>query len=109
VTENEKRGSIRFKPKSGSHIVYPEGSGGIRDLSLSGMYVVDPDPLPEGSGVSFALRLGINDIQLHGIVTRSEPGKGMVIQFTDLSRESTRRLRIYIAGLIPAPGAAKKH
>jgi hypothetical protein len=109
VDENEKRASIRFKPKSGSHIVYPEGSGGIRDLSLSGMYVVDPDPLPEGSEVSFALRLGTNDIQLHGTVTRSEPGKGMVIHFTELSRESTRRLRIYIAGLSPAPGGPKEN
>ena len=66
-------------------------------------------PCPKDRRVSFALRLGINDIQLHGIVTRSEPGKGMAIQFTDLSRESTRRLRIYIAGLLPAPGGPKKH
>jgi hypothetical protein len=108
VVENERRASIRFQAKSGSHIVYPEGSGGIRDLSLNGMFVVDPDPLPEGSEVSFALRLGTNDIQLHGIVTRSEPKRGMVIQFTELSHESMRRLRIYIAGLSPAPGEPKK-
>jgi hypothetical protein len=108
VTENEKRASLRFKPKSGSHIVYPEGSGAIKDLSLNGMYVLDPDPLPDGTKISFSLRQGADDIQLQGIVTRSEPGQGMVIQFTELTRESIRRLKLHMAQLGPAPGEPKK-
>ena len=108
MAENEKRAWIRFKPKSGSHIVYPEGFGEVRDLSLNGMFVLDRDPLPEGTKISFALRLGTDDIRLQGIVTRSEPGRGMVIQFTELTRESTRRLRLYMAQLGPAPGGLRK-
>lgn len=108
MAENERRASRRFKPKSGSHIVYLEGFGEVKDLSLNGMFVVDPDPLPEGTKVSFAIRQGTIDIALQGIVTRSEPERGMVIQFTELTRESIRRLKIYISELGPATGEPKK-
>ncbi len=108
MAENERRGSQRFKPKSGSHIVYLEGFGQVKDLSLNGMFIVDPEPLPEGTKVSFALRQGTLDIPLQGIVTRSEPERGMVIQFTDLTRESIRRLRIHISELGSATGEPKK-
>ena len=50
----------------------------------------------QGTKISFALRPGTVDISLQGIVTRSEPEQGMVIQFTELTRESIRRLKIYI-------------
>ena len=108
MTENEKGASTRFKAKSGSHIVYLEGSGAIKDLSLNGMFVFDPDPLSEGSKVNFVLRQGTDDIQLQGIVTRSDPGQGMVIQFAELTRESIRRLKIYLATINLAPDQSKK-
>lgn len=109
MSEDERRASRRFRPKSGGHIVYIEGVGEVKDLSLNGMFVVDPDPLSEGTKVSFALRQGTVDISLQGIVTRSEPEQGMVIQFTELTRESIRRLKIYISELGPATNEPKKH
>jgi PilZ domain-containing protein len=108
VLDKERRASIRFKPKSGSYIAYPEGTGAVKDLSLNGMFVLDPEPLPNGTKISFSLRHGTDEIRLQGIVTRSEPGQGMVIQFTELTREAIRRLKIYMAQLGPATGEPKK-
>lgn len=108
MTLNDKRTSPRFKGAAGSHIVYLEGAGTIRDFSLNGMFVMDPEPLPEGSKINFRLRAGTVDIQLQGIVIRSEPHLGMAIQFTDLTRESIRRLKIYISELGSPAGVPKK-
>jgi hypothetical protein len=102
MAEKDKRGAPRYMPKAGAHIVYVEGSASLRDLSENGMYVLDPEPLPDGSNVKFALRLGTFDIELQGIVSRSVAGPGMVIHFTDLAREAKRRLRIHLAELGPA-------
>jgi hypothetical protein len=106
--QKDKRGSPRFKPKPGTHIVYIEGSAAIRDLSLEGIYVLDPEPLPEGTKIKFSLRLGTNDIQLQGIVSRSVYRHGMVIQFMDLAPVAKRRLRIHLAGLGPSSEEPRK-
>lgn len=108
MTPDDKRRDPRFQPKAGTHIVYVEGSASIRDLSESGMYVLDPEPLSDGSTVKFALRLGTIDIPMEGIVSRSVAGQGMVIQFTDISREAKRRLRIHLAELGPSSQEPKK-
>ncbi len=108
MAEDKKRATPRYIAKSGTHIVYLEGSGAIRDMSLDGMYVLDPDPLPIGTTITFALRMGTFDVQLQGKVTRSEPERGMVIQFTELTREAIRRLKIHIADLTPSPVTPKK-
>lgn len=104
----EKRKAPRFMPKDGTHIIFVEGSAAIRDLSENGMYVLDKDPLSEGTAIKFALRLANFDVPLEGIVSRSVPGQGMVIQFTEMTRESRRRLRIYLSELGPASQGPKK-
>ena len=105
---DEKRKAPRFKPKAGTHIIFVEGSAAMRDLSESGMYVLDPEPLPDGSKIKFALRLGTLDIPMEGIVSRSVHGQGMVIQFTEMSREAKRRLRIHLSELGPSSQEPKK-
>ncbi|MBZ5644525.1 MAG: PilZ domain-containing protein [Acidobacteriia bacterium] len=105
---DEKRKTPRFKPKDGTHIVFVEGSAAIRDLSENGMYVLDGEPLSEGSAIKFALRLANFDLPIEGIVSRSVPGQGMVIQFTEMTREARRRLRIYLSELGPASQEPRK-
>ncbi len=73
----------------------------IRDLSLQGVYVLDPDPLPVGSQLAFSLIAEGTEIDLEGVV-RHVQEEGMGIEFTRVSAVSKRRLRIYIAGLMPA-------
>ena len=58
MAQSDKRASPRFSAKSGSHVINIEGSGAIADLSLNGVFVLDPDPLPIGTHIHFELRLG---------------------------------------------------
>ena len=100
----DRRATTRFQPKPGNLLIYGETSGVIRDLSLEGVFVFDPDPLPVGSEIIFTLRAGEQDISLEGVVRHSVDQQGMGIQFTEVSPVSKRRLRIHIASLVPAPG-----
>jgi hypothetical protein len=70
---------------------------------LEGVFVLDPDPLPAGSEITFILQAGHQDISLEGIVRHSVVDVGMGIQFTNLSAVSKRRLIIHIASLVSAP------
>ena len=104
MPEKDRRATQRFQAKEENRIFYGERSAPIRDLSLEGVFVLDPDPLPVGSELSFTLRAGHQDIALDGIVRHSVIDLGMGIQFTNVSAVSKRRLIIHIATLAPAPG-----
>ena len=99
----DRRATPRFQAKAENHIIYGERSAPIRDLSMEGVFVLDPDPLPAGSEITFTLRAGHQDISLEGIVRHSLVDVGMGIQFTNLSAVSKRRLIIHIASLVSAP------
>jgi hypothetical protein len=103
MSPEERRGTPRFQPKPQDLVYYGDISAVIRDLSLDGVFVMDPDPLPVGSEIAFTLRAGDVDIALQGIVRHSVDQQGMGIQFTELIPVSKRRLRIHIASLVPAP------
>jgi hypothetical protein len=99
----DRRATQRFQAKPDNLIIYGDRSAPVRDLSLDGVFVLDPDPLPVGSELAFTLRAGHQDISLEGIVRHSVEDVGMGIQFTNLSSVSKRRLIIHIATLISAP------
>src|SRR6202049_215582 len=82
MPSKDRRATPRFQAKPENHIRYGERSAPIRDLSLEGIFVLDPDPLPAGSEITFTLRAGQTDIALEGIVRRSEVDVGMGIQLT---------------------------
>ena len=98
----DRRATSRFQPAPEDRVFYGERFAPIRDLSLEGVFVCDPDPLPVGSEVMFTLRAGGQDITLQGIVRHSLDQEGMGIQFTALTAVSKRRLRIHIATLVTA-------
>jgi hypothetical protein len=108
MSAKDRRATQRFQPKQGNHITYAATSAVIRDLSLEGVFVFDLDPLPVGSEIIFTLRAGDQDISLEGIVRHSLDQEGMGIQFTKVSPESKRRLRIHIASLVPVCGKLVK-
>jgi hypothetical protein len=103
MPSKDRRAAQRFQGKPSNQILYGDRSAPIRDLSLEGVFVLDPDPLPLGSEITFLLQAGHTDITLEGIVRHSIPDEGMGIQFTNLTRISKRRLVIHIASLVPAP------
>ena len=108
MPQKDRRATTRFQAKPGNVAIYGETSGVIRDLSLEGVFVFDPDPLPIGSEITFTLRAGDQDISLEGVVRHSVDQQGMGIQFTKVSPVSKRRLRIHIASLVPAPWQLEK-
>jgi hypothetical protein len=87
MTTENKRNSPRVQTSSGNYVIYVEGSGSIRDLSLTGVFVVDSDPLPVGTTINFELRLHTCSLPVRGIVRRSVPGQGMGIQFASSARK----------------------
>ena len=105
---DDRRATPRFLAKEGNHILYGAAPAAIRDLSLEGVYVLDPDPLPVGSELAFTLMAGETEITLDGIVRHVVDQEGMGIQFVDVSAVSKRRLRIHIASLVPAPSQMVK-
>ncbi len=108
MSAKDRRATERFLAKTQDRILYDERSAPVRDLSLEGVFVLDPDPLPMGSEITFKLRAGQQDIELEGIVRHSEVDVGMGIQFTNLSAVSKRRLRIHIASLVTAPSELER-
>jgi hypothetical protein len=103
MPQKDRRATPRFLAKPENQIIYGDRSAPIRDLSLEGVFVLDPDPLPVGSEVAFTLRAGHQDITLDGIVRHSVVDEGMGIQFVNVSAVSKRRLIIHIATLVSAP------
>jgi hypothetical protein len=99
MNPSERRSSPRFRAQPGTYIVYVEGSGAIRDLTLDGAFVLDPEPLPPGTFIRFSLHAGILDIPLKGVVRRAVFDDGMYIQFTDLIPEVKQQLQSYLASL----------
>jgi hypothetical protein len=108
TASNDRRATQRFQAKPGNRIIYGATSADIRNLSVDGVFVFDPDPLPVGSEIIFALQAGDQEISLEGIVRHSVVQQGMGIEFTNVSSVSKRRLRIHIAGLVPAPDQTVK-
>jgi hypothetical protein len=104
----DRRATSRFQPAPGDRVFYGDRTAPIRDLSLEGVFVCDPDPLPVGSDVTFTLRAGHQDIALQGIVRHSLDQEGMGIEFMTLTAVSKRRLRIHIASLVTAASHVAK-
>lgn len=90
VTEKNRRASQRFKAKPGSTVSYVEGAAAIRDLSMDGMFLLDAEPLPVGTKITFSLMLGNETGSFQAIVRRSVTGEGMGIQFSETPRELRR-------------------
>ena len=103
MSAEDRRVAQRFQPKPENRVIYGSTSAVIRDLSLEEVFVFDSDPLPVGSEIVFTLRAGDQDISLEGVVRQFVDQEGMEIQFTKVSPESKRRLRIHIASLVSAP------
>jgi hypothetical protein len=99
MVDKDRRTSLRYEAKAGNYVIYVEGSGGIRDLSMDGVFVLDPEPLPVGTTINFSLHLGTQDIAVQSIVRRSD-SEGMGIQFIEMSAEARRRLRLHLASLV---------
>jgi Tfp pilus assembly protein PilZ len=68
--------------------------GVVRNVSIGGIYIETPSPLEMGEDITLtldAVDLG-KVIDLEGRVVRSEPGRGMGIEFADQENKDVRKL-----------------
>ena len=69
----------------------------IRDISSSGLYILDPRPFSLGQTIEFRISLGdAKPFVATGMVRRVEPGKGMAIEFIHIDADARRRIKDYI-------------
>ena len=72
--------------------------GEISNISLDGMFIATPNPLPHGSVVPLAFKLGNSDVCPSVEVVRTSP-QGMGVRYHTVSKQDLRRLRRYVADL----------
>lgn len=103
MTSIDRRVFPRLRMGAGSYASYPEGAGAVRDLSVRGVFVEDPAPPLERTRLELKLHLNGEILQLRGIVHRSAPRRGMVVQFVH-DTNSRARLEKYLDTLFRAEG-----
>lgn len=89
----------RFRVGPQDYAVHTGQSWRIRNLSLSGVFIEDREPLEPGKSAYLELHLGQERIPCQGIVRRSVPRQGMGVQFENLPSESKDRLERYLNAL----------
>lgn len=107
MTGPERRRTPRLPAESGMHVVLRGESAAVRDLSLGGIFILDPDPLPVGTEIEFELHLGAETLALKGVVRRIVLPVGMGVQFRDLTADQRTRLGHHLTRLLQASAAGK--
>lgn len=101
----DKRITGRQPAKTGHYASYLNGAGAIRNLSQSGVFIEDTNPVEEGAKFTFNLHLGPDTLECEGIVRRSIPREGMGVEFLKISRDGRMRLEKYIIAMAKAKTA----
>jgi hypothetical protein len=94
----------RLEPRTSEvvQVEYVAPSPRVRDLSVSGVYIVDPRTLQRGQPVDLSLRLDDKDpIVVRGMVRRVDESQGMAIEFISMDAAARRRLKEFVARSSP--------
>lgn len=93
VTGSERRRHKRYPCKATVRITWGEVAleATLRDISMSGMYLETPEPLWARAQFSAQIMLP-ESIRVECSVRRVDAGKGMVVEFTDLTQEAKMNL-----------------
>jgi hypothetical protein len=102
MKERNKRAYPRVQARRGHHASFPGGSGGIRNVSVGGVMLNDPDPLLPGAPIRMNLHLGLEVVWCDGVVRRSETARGMAIEFANLAPIARSRIERYVMQLAAA-------
>jgi hypothetical protein len=86
----------RFRVGPQDYAIHTGRSWRIRNLSLSGAFIEDREPLEPGRTIYLELHLGQERIPCQGIVRRSVPREGMGVQFESIEPEARDRLERYL-------------
>jgi PilZ domain len=93
VSGSERRRHERYPCQAAVKITWGDVhmEATLRDISLSGMYIETPEPLWARAQFSAQLMLP-EAIRVECIVRRVDPGKGMVVEFTQVTQETRMNL-----------------
>jgi hypothetical protein len=98
----DKRFSPRLNATAKDYVVYVEGSGRIRDISLGGVFIEDRQPFPVGTVFGFTLSLGNEMVPLKGVVRQCVPEAGMGVRFHEVSLDARNRLERILNNMVRA-------
>lgn len=93
MNESERRRHVRYLCKAQVKIAWGEVTldATLRDISASGMYLETHEPL--WVRTEFSARVLLPEaLRVQCIVRRVDVGKGMVVEFTELSQETRMNL-----------------
>ena len=106
VGRENQRTHLRSAPASPLVAFYTGLRSVVRDLSLGGAFIEDPEPFPEGR--LFKIQVQSPSIQgtfiAETIVRRAEWNVGMAVEFVSLSEEANRRLQELLERVTVPPG-----
>lgn len=95
----ERRSGTRVKPKETLFVDYPAYRPAVRDISLSGVFIEDPRPIPPGHVIRVRIQLSENEsITANVMVRRVEEGRGMGVEFLAMTDADGNRLRKIVGG-----------
>lgn len=93
----ERRAQPRIQPPESVLVDYPALRPRLRDISLSGAYIEDPRPLSRGRVHQIRIWIDADTpVNVKAMVRHSEEGKGMGIEFLELSDSDRNRLRHFL-------------
>jgi hypothetical protein len=69
----------------------------VESMGLGGLYLLTANPLSTGSPIELVLELPTGEFHARAIVRRSTPGKGMGVQFIQISPEDRAKLNLFVA------------
>jgi len=107
MKEPNKRAYPRVQAKRGHYASFPGGASGIRNVSVGGVMLNDPDLLLPGAAIRMNLHLGLELVSCDGIVRRSEPARGVAVEFTNLAPIARSRIEQYVMQLGTAANRAR--
>ncbi len=98
----DKRYSPRLTATASDYVVYVEGSGKVRDVSLGGVFIEDRQPFPVGTVFGFTLSLGSEMLPLKGVVRQCVPETGMGVRFHEISVDARNQLERILNQMVRA-------
>ena len=76
------------------------GTSTINSVSLGGVFIATSDPAAAGSMLGLIFDVPSGEVRARAIVKRSLPGKGMGVQFLNMSPEDRGRMYLLLSRLM---------
>jgi len=95
----KRRSDPRVKPKETLLVDYAAYRPAMRDISLSGVFIEDPRPIPPGHVIRLRIQLSETEsITANVMVRRVEEKRGMGVEFLAMNDAIRNRLRKIVGG-----------